>query len=66
MDFMLYGITVVVLAAYLLVGSQHEQRVEPPSSMSCTASCHHLHEEHHQRPTVVIFTPTILSVTYRI
>ena len=79
-DFALYGITIVVLAAFLLVDGPREQRVEIVAFamvglVSWTAIEYTLHrfvlhglrpfrswhEEHHRRPTAIIFTPTILS-----
>ncbi len=81
-DFALYGVTIVVLAAYLLVNGPHEQLIVVVAfalaglaSWSVIEYALHrfvlhgfqpfrrLHAEHHQRPTALIFTPTILSAT---
>ncbi|MGA7749713.1 MAG: sterol desaturase family protein [Gallionella sp.] len=79
-DFALYGITIVALAAFLVMDGPREQRVEIAvfaivGLVSWTVieyALHRfvlhglrpfrsLHEEHHRRPTAIIFTPTILS-----
>lgn len=79
-DFLFYFITVLLLAAFLLVDTPHGQRVvilafALAGLLSWTAieyGMHRfilhgwklfsrLHEEHHQRPRALIFTPTILS-----
>jgi sterol desaturase/sphingolipid hydroxylase (fatty acid hydroxylase superfamily) len=81
-DFALYGITVAVLAVFLLVEVPRGQRFETAAFalaglVSWTAIEYvlhrfvlhglqpfsRLHAEHHQRPTALIFTPTILSAT---
>jgi len=81
-DFMLYGIVVVVLAAFLLTASPRAQRLEIAALVllglaSWSAIEYALHRfvlhgllpfrrwhmEHHQRPSALICTPTILSAT---
>lgn len=81
-DFALYGITVVVLAAFLLINGPREQQIEIVAfalaglaSWSAIEYALHrfvlhglqpfsrFHAAHHQRPTALIFTPTILSAT---
>jgi len=81
-DFALYGIAVVLLAAFLLVAGPRGQRLEITvfvgvGLVSWTLIEYALHRfvmhalqpfrrwhaEHHQRPTALICTPTILSAT---
>ena len=83
-DLVLYGIVIVVLAAFLMAGTPRELRVEMLAFVlaglaSWTAieyAMHRFllhglqpfkswHEQHHQRPKAVIFTPTILSLTWQ-
>ncbi len=81
-DLALYGAAVVLLAAFLLLGTPRGQRLEVAflallGLVSWTAIEYALHRfvlhgmapfsrwhaEHHQRPTALICTPTLLSAT---
>lgn len=81
-DFVLYAATVLLLAAFLVLAGQREQRLEIFGFIllgltGWTAIEYALHrfvlhglqpfqrwhEDHHQRPTALICTPTILSAT---
>jgi sterol desaturase/sphingolipid hydroxylase (fatty acid hydroxylase superfamily) len=83
-DFALYGITVVALAAFLMAGCPRDLRVEImvitlAGLVGWTAieyAMHRFllhglepfkswHDEHHQRPKAIIFTPTILSLAWQ-